>query len=71
MIERNGKLFAIECKLRQNPTKRDLRGLKSLENFYGEEMVAKKFLACTTIVPFDLDGVTVMPGWTTWDLDVV
>ena len=70
VIERNGKLFAIECKVTQNPTKRDLRGPRSLSDFYGEDMIGRKFLACTTSVPFDVNQVTAMPGWTTWDLDL-
>ncbi len=69
LIERNGRLHAIECKLAEQPRRRDLRGLARLASFYGEEMVAGRYVACTTEVPFGIaEGVTAVPGWTTWEL---
>jgi len=69
LLERDGRLIAVECKLTQTPTPRDLRGLRQLVAFYGEEMVESRFVACTTELPFDVEeGVTAVPGWTTWEL---
>jgi uncharacterized protein len=70
LVEWNGKLHAIECKLAEKPRRRDLRGLRRLTAFYGEETVARCYVACTTSVPFEIaPGATAVPGWTTWDLD--
>lgn len=70
LIERNGKLVAIECKLTQTPVGKDLRGLRSLRSFYGDDYVEKSFVACTTEVPFEVaEGVMAVPGWTTWGID--
>lgn len=70
LIERNGRLIAIECKLAQTPDTQHLKGIRSLIAFYGEEMVQRSFIACTTRLPFDVAaGVTAVPGWTTWELE--
>ncbi len=70
LLERNGKLIAVECKLKQTPVTKDLRGIRRLRTFYGADEVARAYVACTTEVPYDVDdGVTAMPGWRTWDLD--
>jgi len=69
VIERNARLYAIECKLAQAPRRSDLRGLRAFARFYGDEVAERAWVACTTEVPYDLDdGVTAVPGWTTWDL---
>ena len=69
VVELNGRIYAIECKLTEKPAKRDLRGLRRLTEFYGDEMVARRFVACTTALPFEIvPGATAVPGWTTWDL---
>lgn len=69
LIESDGKLAAIECKVSERPSSRDLRGLTRLEEFYGSEAIALAFIACTTRLPFELSAkVTARSGWTTWDL---
>ncbi len=69
VIEWNGRLYAIECKLSEKPSRRDLRGIHRMRAFYGEEMVAGRFIACTTALPFDLEAeATAVPGWEIWDL---
>jgi len=69
LLDRNGTLTAVECKLTQTPRARDLRGIRRLVDFYGDDRVAASFVACTTERPFDVDaGVAAVPGWTTWEL---
>ena len=69
VLERDGKLIAIECELTQRPSSKDLRGIRRLRTFYGEAMVDAAFVACTAESPFEIaEGVTAQPGWTTWSL---
>ena len=63
LIEHDGLLTPIECKLKQKPSARDLRGISKLRAFYGDE-VGHAFVACTTEFPFDLDATaTAISGW--------
>ncbi|MEO1370035.1 MAG: DUF4143 domain-containing protein [Acidobacteriota bacterium] len=69
VIEWNGQLFAIECKLTERPDRSDLRGLRRLSEFYGDGMIGARYLACTTPLPHEVQGyATALPGWNTWDL---
>lgn len=70
VIEWNGKLHAIEVKLTERPSRKDLRGLGKLTDFYGEDSIGGRYVACTTSLPFEVASTaTAMPGWTTWSLD--
>jgi predicted AAA+ superfamily ATPase len=70
VIERNARLYGIEVKLAQNPDGKSARGLDALKVVYGE-LVERRFVACTTSVPFAIDPETLaQPGWTVWNLDV-
>ena len=63
LIEHDGRLTPIECKLKQRPSERDLRGIAKLRKFYGAE-VAHAFVACTTELRFDLGPTaTAISGW--------
>lgn len=67
LIEKNQKLFPIECKLTEQPVSKDLKGIKALMKFYGEHLVEKAYVACNTDSSFDLEkGVTAIPGWKVW-----
>ncbi|MCG8463054.1 MAG: ATP-binding protein [Holophagales bacterium] len=69
VIEWNGQLHAIECRLAEAPRIRDLRGLEKLAGFYGEAMIGGRYVACTTPLPHEIgDRVTALPGWSTWPL---
>ena len=64
VIERNNRLFPIECKRSEHPDSTALRGIRKLRKFYGKEMVGQGFIASTTPAPYDLDEeTTVVNGW--------
>ncbi len=69
LLEKDRKLIAIECKLKERPQKKDLQGIKRLKSFYGPEEVSRAYLACPVDMAFDLEpGVTAVPGWEYWPL---
>lgn len=64
LIELDGKLQAIEIKLTERPSVRELRGLRALKKFYGPESLASEQIACTAQQPFTVsEGVMAVPGW--------
>ena len=70
LIERDGRLHPIECKLSERPGRRALSGIRALRRFYGSDEVGPASVACTCEHPFELtDGVTARPGWRPWPLD--
>lgn len=69
LLERNRRLFAVECKVKELPARRDLRGIERLKKFYGREEVARAFVACPAEVSFDIEpAVTAVSGWKVWPL---
>lgn len=69
LLEKDGRITAVECKLTEIPGKRETSGIRRLRKFYGEEMIKAAFIAAPVDMPFDLEsGVTVVPGWITWPL---
>jgi hypothetical protein len=67
VLEKNQKLTAIECKLTERPDEKDMKGIRRLKAFYGEEEVIRSYIACPVELPFDVaPGVTAVPGWTVW-----
>jgi predicted AAA+ superfamily ATPase len=69
ILEKDQKLIAVECKLKERPVQKDMRGIKSFRKFYGEKNLEKTFIACPIDMPFDFDhDVTVMPGWMQWEI---
>ncbi len=70
LLEKGDSLFAVECKLTEQPSKRDLRGIRRLRDFYGAERVEQAFIACTTLAPFEIEeGASAVSGWSVWDLN--
>jgi hypothetical protein len=70
VLEKNQKLTAIECKLTERPDEKDMKGIRRLKAFYGEEEVIRSYIACPVELPFDVaQGVTAVPGWTVWPME--
>ncbi|MBW2107929.1 MAG: ATP-binding protein [Deltaproteobacteria bacterium] len=70
ILEKDQKLIAVECKLTERPDKRDLKGIKKLKKFYGNDQVSCCYIACPIMTAFDLEpGVTAVSGWKTWTID--
>lgn len=70
LVEMNGLLYAIECKMAERPAGHAVRGIQKLREFYGVQTVARAYIACTTQNDYNIaNGVTVVNGWRTWDLD--
>ena len=69
LIEKDGKLFAVECKVKERPAAKDVKGIARLRDFYGADQVPRAFVACPIDATFDLrPDVTVVPGWEIWPL---
>ena len=69
LIETGDRLTAIECKLTERPSNRDVRGLSRLVSFYRDVADINCYIACTADQPFGItDNVEVRSGWTVWDL---
>lgn len=70
ILERDRKLVAVECKLKERPQEKDLRGIRKLRKFYGSDEVAKAYVAIPADVSFDLEpGITAISGWDVWPLN--
>ena len=68
LVEFDGQLFAIECKLASRPPRGEPRGIAKLRATYGDS-VARAWVACTTEEPYQLaPGVEARSGWTPWSL---
>ena len=71
LIERDRKLAAVECKIKELPARRDLQGIERLKRFYSQEDVARAYVACPADVSFDIEpGVTAVSGWRVWPLEM-
>jgi predicted AAA+ superfamily ATPase len=69
ILEIDQRMVAIECKLTERPSLRDIKGIQKLSAFYGEEMIAHAYVACSTQYTFDLNRqVTAQSGWKTWEI---
>ncbi len=70
LLEKNRKLIAVECNLKERPSGKDVQGIQRLKKFYGEEEVSHAYLACPIDMAFDLEpDVTAVSGWETWPID--
>lgn len=68
LVEWHQQLHAIECKYKERPDNRDLRGIRRLRSFYGQPDLPG-FVACTVEASYVIaEGVRAVSGWTTWDL---
>jgi predicted AAA+ superfamily ATPase len=72
LLERNQQLIPVECKLTEHPDVKALRGIKRLKTFYGDAaQIAHSYIACPIAGRFNIEeSVTVVSGWTTWELEV-
>jgi hypothetical protein len=69
LIERDRRLIAVECKLREIPVPKDAHGIERLRKFYGLSQVPQGFVACPAEVSFDLaPGTSAVCGWETWPI---
>ena len=67
LLEVDRQLYPVECKLKEKPGKKDLKGIRRLRKFYGEELVSRAYVAGPVDSPFDLEpGITLEPGWQVW-----
>ncbi len=68
-MEKDQRLIGVECKMKERPSVNDLKAISRFKTFYGEERVARSYLACPVDMAFDMaPHVTVVPGWKTWTL---
>jgi hypothetical protein len=69
LIERDRRIAAVECKIKEQPQRKDLQGIERLRRFYEKEEVPRAYVACPTDVPFDLErDTTAVSGWEVWPL---
>ncbi len=48
LVELGSRFVAIECKLAESPSDRELRGLRALEKYYGPKSIADAYVVCRT-----------------------
>jgi predicted AAA+ superfamily ATPase len=69
ILETDQRIVAIECKMTERPSLRDIKGIQKLSAFYGEEMISHAYIACSTQHTFDLNKqVTAQSGWEVWEI---
>lgn len=69
VLERNQQLIAVECKIKQHPESKDLKGIRAFKKFYGDSAVQKAYVACSANSSFELaSSIAAVPGWKVWDL---
>lgn len=69
LLERDQKLIAIECKLSERPEGKDLKGIRALRKFYGDQMVDQAYVACTIESQFNIEAnIKAVSGWKTWPI---
>lgn len=69
ILEIDQRIVAIECKLTEYPSLRDIKGIQKLSAFYGKEMISHAYIACSTQHTFDLNSqVTAQSGWKVWEI---
>jgi predicted AAA+ superfamily ATPase len=63
IIERDGRVTAIECKYAEVVDESGLKGLRAFTSDYGPESVEARYIASRTPIPYPLtDGITAIPG---------
>jgi uncharacterized protein len=69
LLEKDRKLIAVECKIKERPDRKDVQGIERLRKFYGEAEVPKAYAACPIDTSFDLQpNITAISGWQVWSL---
>jgi len=70
LLERNQKLYPVECKLAERPDAKALQGIRKIRAFYGSEQVERAYVACPISSPYEMaPGVTAVSGWKTWRVE--
>lgn len=70
VLERNHKLYPVECKLAERPDAKALQGIRKIRDFYGPEQVERAYVACPISSPYEVaPGVTAVSGWMTWAVE--
>jgi len=70
LLERNRKLTAVECKVKEKPGKKDFQGIERLRKLYGDSEVPKAYVACPIDMSYDpAPNIAVVSGWQTWPLE--
>jgi uncharacterized protein len=70
LIEQGAGLVAVECKVTERPTARDVRGIMKLTDFYGSQAITAAYIACTADQPFMVtEKVLAQSGWSVWGLN--
>ena len=69
ILDIDQRLFAVECKLTERPDSSDLKGIRRLRKFYGDEMVERAYIAAPAEIDYEVDeGVMAVCGWKVWDI---
>jgi len=70
LLERNRKLTAVECKVKEKPGRKDFKGIERLRKLYGDSEVPKAYVACPIDMSYDpAPNIAVVSGWQTWPLE--
>jgi len=68
VVEADGKLHPIECKLAERPDASDLKGIDKLRRFYGDEALGSASVACPIGESYEVAKDTwVRSGWVAWE----
>ncbi|MCP3874715.1 MAG: ATP-binding protein [Desulfobacteraceae bacterium] len=64
ILEINSKLYPIEIKVKSNPSRRDIMGIRSLKECFPNENIQKGLVICATESPsYISDDVFAIPWW--------
>ena len=70
ILQRDRRLVAVDCKLKEKTQEKDIQGIRKLKKFYGSDEVAKAYVAIPTDLSFDVEpGITAVSGWEVWPLE--
>jgi predicted AAA+ superfamily ATPase len=71
LLEVGRGLIAIEIKIAERPTARDLHGIAALRKLYGDKTILAAYVACTTQEPFVLgEAAEARNGLAVWPLEL-
>ena len=69
IVDVDGILFPIEIKWKQNPGKKDVRGMHKFIEMYGREAGGTNYVACTTSSTYAIEsGIEAINAWDVWTL---
>lgn len=68
VIEMDGKLHPVECKLTERPDAHDLRGIERMRRFYGDDALGMAAVACPIDTAYELaPRIWARSGWRAWE----